>query len=87
MQLDVEDLDPVLKRLRRAQGQLGAVIRMIEEERDCRDIVMQLSACSKALDRVAAVHDRGQPRARRRSRGDGEALPLPRLTAPADGTG
>ena len=38
MQLDVEDLDPVLKRLRRAQGQLGAVIRMIEEERDCRDI-------------------------------------------------
>ena len=52
MQLDVEDLDPVLKRLRRAQGQLGAVIRMIEEERDCRDIVMQLSACSKALDRA-----------------------------------
>ena len=52
MQLDVEDLDPVLKRLRRAQGRLGAVIRMIEEERDCRDIVMQLSACSKALDRA-----------------------------------
>ena len=25
---------------------------MIEEERDCRDIVMQLSACSKALDRA-----------------------------------
>ena len=52
MQLDVEDLDPVLKRLRRAQGQLGAVIRMIEEERDCRDIVMQLSAASSAIDRA-----------------------------------
>ncbi|MTB72493.1 metal-sensing transcriptional repressor [Arsenicicoccus sp. MKL-02] len=52
MQLPADDLDPVLKRLRRAQGQLSAVIRMIEEERDCRDVVMQLSACSKALDRA-----------------------------------
>ncbi|WP_409484624.1 metal-sensitive transcriptional regulator [Arsenicicoccus dermatophilus] len=52
MQLDPDDLDPVLKRLARAQGQLAAVIRMIEEGRDCRDVLTQLSACSKALDRA-----------------------------------
>lgn len=52
MQIPAEDLDAVTKRLRRAQGQLAAVIRMIEEERDCRDVVTQLSACSKALDRA-----------------------------------
>lgn len=52
MQLDPEELDPVIKRLRRAQGQLAAVIRMIEEGRECRDIVTQLSACSKAIDRA-----------------------------------
>lgn len=52
MKFPAEDVDPVLKRLRRAQGQLSAVIRMIEEGRECRDIVTQLSACSKALDRA-----------------------------------
>ena len=38
--------------LRRAQGQLGAVLSMVEEERDCRDIVTQLAAVSSALDRA-----------------------------------
>ncbi len=52
MQLDPADLDPALKRLRRAHGQLGAVIRMIEEGRDCKDVITQLSACSSALDRA-----------------------------------
>ncbi|MEL4505462.1 metal-sensitive transcriptional regulator [Luteococcus sp. H138] len=52
MQIPSDDLDAVLKRLRRAQGQLGAVIRMIEDERDCREVLTQLSACSKALDRA-----------------------------------
>lgn len=52
MNIPAEDLDAVLKRLRRAHGQLAAVIRMIEEERDCADVVTQLSACSKALDRA-----------------------------------
>ncbi|KAA0918420.1 metal-sensitive transcriptional regulator [Dietzia sp. ANT_WB102] len=52
MQLDAADMTPTLHRLKRAQGQLGAVIRMIEEDRDCEDIVTQLSAVSKALDRA-----------------------------------
>ena len=42
----------VLHRLRRAQGQLAGVIAMIEQGRDCRDIVIQLAAASKALDRA-----------------------------------
>ncbi len=47
-----DELTPVLNRLRRAQGQLGGVLRMIEEGRDCRDVVTQLAAVSKAVDRA-----------------------------------
>jgi DNA-binding FrmR family transcriptional regulator len=42
----------VLNRLRRAQGQLSAVIAMVEDGRDCRAIVTQLAAVSRALDRA-----------------------------------
>jgi DNA-binding FrmR family transcriptional regulator len=42
----------VLNRLRRAQGQLAGVIAMVEEGRDCRDVVTQLAAVSRALDRA-----------------------------------
>jgi DNA-binding FrmR family transcriptional regulator len=52
MQLDTDELSGVLKRLKRAQGQIGGIIRMIEEGRDCKDIVTQLAAVSKALDRA-----------------------------------
>jgi DNA-binding FrmR family transcriptional regulator len=51
------DIDPtiskdVLMRLKRARGQLDGVINMIEEDRSCADIVTQLAAVSKALDRA-----------------------------------
>ncbi len=42
----------VLNRLRRAQGQLSGVIAMVEDGRDCRDVVTQLAAVSRALDRA-----------------------------------
>jgi DNA-binding FrmR family transcriptional regulator len=42
----------VVKRLKRAQGQLGGIIKMIEDGRSCQDIVTQLSAVSKAVDRA-----------------------------------
>jgi DNA-binding FrmR family transcriptional regulator len=42
----------VLNRLRRAQGQLAGVIGMIESGRDCGDVVTQLAAVSRALDRA-----------------------------------
>ncbi|AOW94049.1 hypothetical protein BFN03_18990 [Rhodococcus sp. WMMA185] len=42
----------VLNRLRRAHGQLAGVISMIEEGRDCKDVVTQLAAVSRALDKA-----------------------------------
>ncbi|MGB3484265.1 MAG: metal-sensitive transcriptional regulator [Mycobacterium sp.] len=47
-----ESIDAVLNRLRRAQGQLAGVISMIEQGRDCKDVVTQLAAVSRALDRA-----------------------------------
>ena len=55
MQLSAEDLDGAVKRLQRAQGQLGGIIRMIQEGRDCQDIVTQIAAVSKAIDRAGFV--------------------------------
>lgn len=46
------DVAQVLTRLRRAQGQLAGVIAMVEDGRECRDIVIQIAAVSKALDRA-----------------------------------
>lgn len=42
----------IANRLRRAQGQLGALIATVESGAGCRDVVHQLSAVSKALDRA-----------------------------------
>lgn len=47
-----EAMAAVLARLRRAQGQLAGVISMIEQDRDCKDVITQLAAVSKALDRA-----------------------------------
>ncbi len=52
MQIDEQAMAPVLNRLRRAQGQLAGVIAMIENGRDCADVVTQLAAVSRALDRA-----------------------------------
>lgn len=49
---DEESIVAVLNRLRRAQGQLAGVISMIEQGRDCKDVVTQLAAVSRALDRA-----------------------------------
>ena len=42
----------IVMSLKRARGQLDGVINMIEEERSCSDVVTQLAAVSKALDRA-----------------------------------
>src|SRR5690349_2647260 len=47
-----EEMEATLNRLRRAHGQLGGVISMIEQGRSCKDVVTQLAAVSKALDRA-----------------------------------
>jgi DNA-binding FrmR family transcriptional regulator len=52
MELDSTELTPIINRLKRAQGQLAGVTRMLEEGKDCKDVVTQLAAVSKALDRA-----------------------------------
>ena len=52
MELDPGEMAPVINRIKRAQGQLAGVLRMLEEGRDCEDVVTQLAAVSRALDRA-----------------------------------
>jgi DNA-binding FrmR family transcriptional regulator len=52
MKMDEQVTPTVLNRLRRAQGQLAGVIGMIENGRDCAEVVTQLAAVSRALDRA-----------------------------------
>jgi DNA-binding FrmR family transcriptional regulator len=52
MELDATEMQAVVKRLKRAQGQIGGVLKMIDDGRECQDIVTQLAAVSKALDRA-----------------------------------
>lgn len=52
MELDPTAMKPVINRIKRAQGQLAGVLRLLEEGRDCEDVVTQLAAVSKALDRA-----------------------------------
>ncbi|MCU0491343.1 MAG: metal-sensitive transcriptional regulator [Chloroflexaceae bacterium] len=47
--------DDVLQRLRRIEGQVRGVQRMVEEGRDCRDIVNQVAAMRAALTSVTGV--------------------------------
>jgi DNA-binding FrmR family transcriptional regulator len=55
MQLPDEVVGDVRKRLRRVAGQVQGVERMLGEDRECRDIVTQLSAASKALEQAGFV--------------------------------
>ena len=53
MQLENETaVSDVVKRLRRAEGQIAGVVRMLEAGRDCEDVVTQLAAVSRALDKA-----------------------------------
>ena len=52
MELDLDEMQSVIRRLNRARGQIGGIVRMIEEGRDCADVVTQLAAVSRALDRA-----------------------------------
>ena len=52
MQLDEEAVKTAVNRLRRAEGQIAGVIRMLESGRECKDVVTQLAAVSRALDKA-----------------------------------
>jgi DNA-binding FrmR family transcriptional regulator len=44
--------DDLRKRLRRVEGQIRGIEKMLDEGRECRDLVTQLSAANKALEQV-----------------------------------
>jgi len=52
MELPDDVVADVRKRLRRAAGQVQAVERMLAEGRECREVVTQLSAATKALEQA-----------------------------------
>ncbi|HEX6149505.1 metal-sensitive transcriptional regulator [Nocardioides sp.] len=54
-----DDKDKVLKRLRRIEGQVRGLQRMVEDEKYCIDVLTQVSAATKALESVALtlLHD------------------------------
>lgn len=52
MQLPDVVVEDVRKRLHRAEGQIRGIDRMLDEGRECRDIVTQISAAAKALEQA-----------------------------------
>ena len=53
MEIPAPDIESVKKRLARAQGQLGGIIKMLEEGRECTDVLTQLAAANSASSRAA----------------------------------
>ena len=49
----IDDKEALQKRLRRVEGQVRGLQRMVEEDRYCIDILEQVSAATKALQAVA----------------------------------
>ena len=46
MELNPDEMQAIVKRLKRAQGQIGGILKMIDDGRECQDIVTQLAAVS-----------------------------------------
>ncbi|MES9681882.1 cytoplasmic protein [Bacillus sp. AFS001701] len=47
--------DPVKNRIKRIEGQIRGILKMMEEDKDCKDVITQLSAVKSALDRTIGV--------------------------------
>jgi DNA-binding FrmR family transcriptional regulator len=52
MTLSDDVTDELMKRLRRAEGQIRGIQQMLADGRECREIVAQISAASRAVDQV-----------------------------------
>lgn len=50
---DQAQLEAITKRVKRAHGQMGAIVRMLEEGRSCEDVVTQMAAVAKAVNTAA----------------------------------
>jgi DNA-binding FrmR family transcriptional regulator len=51
MELQHDDRDDIINRLKRVEGQLRGLQAMIEEGRDCNDVLTQFAAANRALSR------------------------------------
>lgn len=47
--------DQVKNRIKRVEGQVRGLLKMMDDEKDCRDVVAQMSAVRSAMDRTAAL--------------------------------
>ena len=54
MQLPDEVIEDVRKRLHRVSGQLAGIERMLDDSRECKDVITQISAATKALEQAGA---------------------------------
>jgi len=52
MEMPEDVVEDVRRRLHRVAGQVEAIERMMDEGRECRDVVTQISAATKALEQV-----------------------------------
>ena len=52
MDLDPTEIKAITTRMKRANGHLASVIRMMEEGSDCESVLTQLAAVNKALSRA-----------------------------------
>ena len=80
MELDPAEMTSVINRIKRARGQLDGVLRMLEEGRDCEDVVTQLAAVSKALDRAGfAIVASGLQQCLVENDGDADSLDVKKM--------
>lgn len=52
MDLDQKERDDILKRLKRVEGQLRGIQAMIDDGRECNDVLIQFAAANRALSRA-----------------------------------
>ena len=52
MEIPETEIEAIRKRLARAQGQLGGIIKMLEEGRECTEVLTQMAAAQAAINRA-----------------------------------
>lgn len=52
MELQTDDRDDIIKRLKRVEGQIRGLQAMIDDGRDCNDVLTQFAAANRALSRA-----------------------------------
>lgn len=51
----MEYTDPIKNRVKRIEGQLRGILKMMEDDKDCKEVITQLSAVRSAVDRTIGV--------------------------------